>query len=579
MSSFYGGQQGQNFKISKVFRNVYGTDASTSIKGDLTTLWTSSIGVGEYVFVAYGLPAGDTTSSDYTNNKNIDLTASGKTYNSTLWRKIYKETEDTEIPEDELGIEQIWNYEGTEDLPPSGWGYALVASLTGNTPLITLDEGTLLIPESTPKIDVVDVTDIDNPQWEYRVPKTPIAQAQEIVVDPAEQPNVELQKMWEIDSTQYPEDDPESWPQVDETFLFSLPRSAYFVYGNLLGLSAAGTYTISDSSFDQDPSFGVGDFYINTTQGFIYQCISKDTTNHTLTFEFLARLTSIPTGTTVTTIPTFKKEDGVWGANDFAFSVGYADSTEHTGYVLHLDAPGPVEPEVGTYTFVGSADNGSVSGHIKNASGTTTSVYQFDFEIPQGAKIFASTTQPTAADNLLNGDLWIDGTSGNVYQYNGTSWVNTGVNLVAPIAVNFYNPKLTYPSTALPSTYGSPEAALTHYFTSGGRSYPDQHTVVIVDVTDNGITTTKWYVWSGAQWNVTDLGGAAGLLVNCYQTSQNTAFSTTYTNGLIVNSSTIATDSDKKTYSGAQIDSKITNAIDAAQLEWGSFTDLIPNNP
>lgn len=53
MLSFYGGQPGKSFRISKIFPN------RTALEEDLSQRWYSDVGVGEMVFISYGNPNPD----------------------------------------------------------------------------------------------------------------------------------------------------------------------------------------------------------------------------------------------------------------------------------------------------------------------------------------------------------------------------------------------------------------------------------------------------------------------------------------------------------------------------------------
>lgn len=82
--SFYGGQQGKNFEIAKIFHN------KVELMQDLMKRWHSSIGVGELVLISYGLPS-DLTSQSYQKNRDLDLSIWKATYNVSVWQKIYTE--------------------------------------------------------------------------------------------------------------------------------------------------------------------------------------------------------------------------------------------------------------------------------------------------------------------------------------------------------------------------------------------------------------------------------------------------------------------------------------------------------
>jgi hypothetical protein len=52
-NSFYGGPRGQDFVISYIF------DSRVEMASDLALKMSSTIGVGSYVFISYGLPGED----------------------------------------------------------------------------------------------------------------------------------------------------------------------------------------------------------------------------------------------------------------------------------------------------------------------------------------------------------------------------------------------------------------------------------------------------------------------------------------------------------------------------------------
>jgi hypothetical protein len=49
MYSFYGGQKGKDFRITKIFPN-----RSQGLLQDLQARWYSPVNVGDYVFINYG---------------------------------------------------------------------------------------------------------------------------------------------------------------------------------------------------------------------------------------------------------------------------------------------------------------------------------------------------------------------------------------------------------------------------------------------------------------------------------------------------------------------------------------------
>ena len=103
MYSFYGGQKGQDFKITRIFSN-----RAVDMVGDLQMRWTSPVNVGDYIFINYGDPSFmNEETSNYNTNLQIDLKASGKSFTNSLWQKIYVDrnlTVSPEFPENDNNI-------------------------------------------------------------------------------------------------------------------------------------------------------------------------------------------------------------------------------------------------------------------------------------------------------------------------------------------------------------------------------------------------------------------------------------------------------------------------------------------
>lgn len=228
MNSFYGGQQGKSFKISAIFRSANerpSGDPRQSLTGDLNLGWNSPIGIGELVFISYGLPGVITSTSYdvYGYNKELDHNL-GHAYNGTIWQKIYKEPDTGhEIPQDELtGIEILW----APNRDAEGFGYKLIASTTGTTPTLTVQTQELL-PEQSPDV-VINNTDLDFPILTFKLPVMPEFLLINSPVDstgdapdvkwlpPDGLPTVSIVKDW---------DNPdESQQDEDLHFVFSMPK-------------------------------------------------------------------------------------------------------------------------------------------------------------------------------------------------------------------------------------------------------------------------------------------------------------------------------------------------------------------
>lgn len=141
MESFYGGLNGQSFSIKEKFTSKYQMDK------DLSKGWTSPISVGEFVVVSYGLPS-DPSYDDY---KNEDLRYFNKSYNSTLWQKKYDEN--------------------TEGRNANGLSYQLIASMTGNTPRVALNDTLVLDANQLPDVEW-DNSDLDKLLLTFMLPQS-----------------------------------------------------------------------------------------------------------------------------------------------------------------------------------------------------------------------------------------------------------------------------------------------------------------------------------------------------------------------------------------------------------------------
>lgn len=157
--SFYGGPPGQSFKVSKVFNN------KVELQEDLSARWSSTIGIGEYVFISYGMA--DTEDSDYQNNLSIDKAMYGKNYNTTLWQKIY--TEDGDDSSDEYsGLEHFYAASAMW-----GLGYKLIAVLTGSSPSITIKAEAENADYTLMEVDE-DKSDLNSPIFTIHLPQSQI---------------------------------------------------------------------------------------------------------------------------------------------------------------------------------------------------------------------------------------------------------------------------------------------------------------------------------------------------------------------------------------------------------------------
>ena len=139
-----------------------------SLLGDLKKRWYSDIGVGEIVIVSYGMPH----DIEYDIYKNIDLKYqhksingtniivedNNKTYNSTLWQKVYID-EGQNIGKHDLLVEDA----------TYGLAYRLLSSMTGNTPSFNFQTH-IVDNDEEPWVEV-DSTNVDYPILHMYLPK------------------------------------------------------------------------------------------------------------------------------------------------------------------------------------------------------------------------------------------------------------------------------------------------------------------------------------------------------------------------------------------------------------------------
>ena len=79
-NTFYAGPNGESFQIREIFPNRKAMDDS---------LATSKLAIGDYVIVSYG----DPSSTEYEDNKAIDINQYGNSWNASLWQKAYQKNE------------------------------------------------------------------------------------------------------------------------------------------------------------------------------------------------------------------------------------------------------------------------------------------------------------------------------------------------------------------------------------------------------------------------------------------------------------------------------------------------------
>ena len=254
MYSFYGGQKGQDFKITRIFSN-----RAVDMVGDLQMRWTSPVNVGDYVFINYGDPSymNEETSS-YNINLQIDLKDSGKSYTNSLWQKIYVDknlTVSPDFPQNDNNIyiflnldednkeeygESLHEVSDLESEECFGFGYRLIACVTGVTPRIQVFHQTIDIEDGDPYV-TLDLTNPDTPKIKFYLQRGQrIEDVYGNIVGSQEEPNAYLY----TDGRSYTDKNGETKiatltkPQL----VFDLPKAPTFYYGMLFGTGPLNFY-------------------------------------------------------------------------------------------------------------------------------------------------------------------------------------------------------------------------------------------------------------------------------------------------------------------------------------------------
>ena len=299
MYSFYGGQKGQDFKITRIFSN-----RAVDMVGDLQMRWTSPVNVGDYIFISYGDPSFmNEETSNYNTNLQIDLKASGKSFTNSLWQKIYVDrnlTVSPEFPENDNNIYVFLNLDesDTEEYGNSlhevsdieseecfGFGYRLIACVTGVTPRIQVFHQPIDIEDGDPYV-TLDLTNPDTPKIKFYLQRGQrIEDIYRNIVGSQEEPNAYLY----TDGRTYIDKNGETKiatltkPQL----VFDLPKAPTFYYGMLFGTGPLNFYH----------NFGIlssSDYYINNDT---YKVYKKEVQLITIISDFLLHFLSDDTVT------------------------------------------------------------------------------------------------------------------------------------------------------------------------------------------------------------------------------------------------------------------------------------------
>ncbi len=318
MYSFYGGQKGQDFRISHIFSN-----RSKDILQDLQARWYSPINVGDYVFVSYGdIAEKDQTFEDengkvieqpskYNTNLDIDLKNCGKSYSNSLWQKIYVDENKTVSPSpfldsddavfiflnfkdslllddntqeplldangnpidaqgrkvdengnvvDEEGNVVLFRQIPGQSLRESsdiyaeenfGFGYRLIACLTGQTPKIEVYHQTIEIDDGNPYV-TLNVDNLEKPKIKFYLQKAQTLNdaVKTITLSPFEKPDVDLitNGYVNIDGELH------KASLAHPILQFELPRAVQFYSGMLFGQGDLSDYPFNIATEERQSS-------------------------------------------------------------------------------------------------------------------------------------------------------------------------------------------------------------------------------------------------------------------------------------------------------------------------------------
>ena len=590
---------------------------------DLKQRWKSPIGVGDFVFISYGLPSGDYDKTDYDENRKIDeVVYEGKNYNSTLWEKIYTEKEQS--GNNELtGVEFLYldkNY---------GLGYKLVASLTGETPRIVIVDDINTRPERVLHANedpyvTVDNNNTDYPQITFHLPRSQVLQMNATTNKPGlslvpsfnydeqdiDRPilNFTMPEMWDIDVSDEPihlppnehpkvsirtlednqtkeitfslpnaqmlntdiitqivgplispevslSDDPQL-PQLT----FKLPRAVKFHYGDLLGKTSKKVYILEKTEVPNVENMAIGDYYLNKNMGFIYLISSIDET--TITFNYEGDIARPDPKVKTAPIDPYTPEGE---KTEISVESVYDDPVEKVGLTHSFKIPNlPIF--TASYTKVGSDKIGSL---VAKAEEGKTDTFAFNFKIPEGSQWFVgeevNDNKLTASiEGAMSGDYYLytvqnmeDPFRGNIYRFDGNSWINIHRNIEGPVG-DALNIKAIHKFNEVengPDTIENISILLQKIYPEGIS--PDELLAVSYTHTDKG-EISYWCFYINERWErVLLTGGMAGLLQNQYDPTGdiNKTYTSAYINKLLLNE-VLPSEKEYKSYNAKTLDQK-----------------------
>lgn len=340
---------------------------------------------------------------------------------------------------------------------------------------------------------------------------------------------------------------------------FSLPRAVQFYYGSLLGERTAGTYSVTNDAFSD---YEIGDYYINAATGFVYKVTAKDGT--TCEFTYMACIQS-PLPTTIATGISPYTAEGELAAPEVVQSY---TNNEQTAWQLEFKLPKAAVPLLET-EFVGSTEQAAASLAI-----TSEDNYTISLTIPTGSKLFTGTevtadTLTASIDGARVGDIYLNSSTGVVYELTDSGWTASSGNLKGPVgdALNVVLYR-TYSYSDGVTKDQIPSLLVTE-MTNAGLTTSSSSIISVVYTNDSGEEESFWYVWAADAttgeyaWRPKPLTGGVGSLLQDSYTVDTTkvddkSYTVAYINTLI-NSDAPGTETGERTaYSKSKIDSLIS---------------------
>lgn len=456
-------------------------------------------------------------------------------------------------------------------------------------------EVTPIAVEETPKVEL-DTTNVNRPVLKFQLPVAQKFLDSNVLyetLDADKEPTVSLAYASEDTNREHPiltfflprsqvmaapervVQDPVVEPSVEDVgtvnapkLRFKLPRAVAFYYGTFLGERSSGTYTLSNPLFS---SYGVGDYYINASTGFIYKVTSK-TDDTTCVFEYQACIQSpLPSVEPSSIAPYVQSEMGYVPA---APQVNrYLTNNEGTEWELEFKLPEAPKPAVSS-SFVGSTEQGSVTSEI-----TSEDTITFTFKIPTGSKLFAGLEitadgATTIVDGARLGDVYLNSETGVLYTLTSAGWEASEKSIKGPVG-DALNIEAEYQLTETASYAASLENGVA-YIEEHYTETIDSHKIFAITWTllDDGGDISYWYFKTNTgEWARVQLtSGVSDLIENTYRANvDNKTYSIHYLNSLIEGKD--GETGKLTTYSKAKID-ELLAALDDTLNTWGSFADL-----